>query len=472
MEIRQFVDEGLGNSAHLVISERTGVAALVDPLRSIEPYLDAAAAAGVRITHVLETHLHSDFLSGSRELAARTGARVCASASAGLEFEHQPLHDGDILEVGDLRIQVLATPGHTPEHISFVVSDVTIPDQPPVLFSGGSLLVGAVARTDLLGHEHTVGLAQDLYRSLHEKILRLPDAVQVFPTHGAGSFCTAAPGGERQTTIGRERQFNPYLHVPSAPQFAQLMAGAMPSYPTYFRHMAAINRRGPRVIGSLPDLAPLAPAEVAKRQDRGDAVVDLRSVADYLSGHVPGAYQVELRSAFASWVGWVVPFGTPIILVSSTPSAHGEAVRQLVVIGYDNLSGYLDGGMAAWERAGLSVARTQVLTVAEVRQRVTGGGPILVLDIRQNAEWEAGHIPGAVHVEGGILAEQGATLPQDRLIAVHCGHEPRAATALSVLERLGYQDLRLVRGGFGAWEQAEFPVERPAAAAPTASKAI
>lgn len=460
MQVQQFVDEGLGNSAHLVISERVGVAALVDPLRYVGPYLDAAARAGVRITQVFETHVHNDFVSGSREVAARTGAQICASAAAGLQFDHRPLRDGDVVLVGDLQFQALETPGHTPEHLSYVVEDRDALDQAPVLFSGGSLLVGAVSRTDLLGPEHTENLAHALYRSLHEKILRLPDEAAVFPTHGAGSFCTAAPGNERATTIGRERGTNLMLQIPSAEAFAIALVQGMPSYPSYFRRMAAINRQGPRLLGGLPALVPLPPPEVAKRLRHDEAVVDLRTVNQYLAGHIPGAYHVELRPAFASWVGWVVPFGRAVIIVSDVPDSHDEAVRQLSNIGYDDLAGYLEGGMSSWETYGLPVARTQTLSVAKVRQRLVRGEPVVVLDVRQDAEWQSGHIPGAVHIEGGALRERApAVLSKRETIAVHCGHEQRASTGLSILEREGFSDLRLVRGGWGAWERAGLPRE-------------
>src|SRR5216684_661502 len=234
MRVRKFVDEGLGNSAHLVISERRGVAALIDPIRDVDQYQEVAGREGVRITHVFETHIHNDFVSGSRELAALTGARIMASVGAGLEFDHQPVRDGDVVAIGDVSITVLATPGHTPEHVSFFARDTSRPEQPPVLFSGGSLLVGAVSRTDLLGHEHATGLAHELYRTLHERILRLDDDVVVHPTHGAGSFCTAAAGAESTTTIGRERRSNPLLALPDAQAFTERLLASMPSYPTYF----------------------------------------------------------------------------------------------------------------------------------------------------------------------------------------------------------------------------------------------
>lgn len=458
MRIQQFVDEGLGNSTHLVISERGGLAVLIDPLRDVDRYLDAATAAGVRVSHVFETHVHNDFVTGSRELAARVGARVVASAAGGLAFEHDAVADGDVVAVGDVSFTVLATPGHTPEHVSYLARDLSTPGAPPVLFSGGSLLVGGVSRTDLLGHEHTTGLGRQLFQSLHEKILPLADDVAVYPTHGAGSFCTATPDAARQTTVGEERRTNPFLQLARPDELIAELARVMPSYPTYFHHMRAINQRGPRLLGGVPQLEPLAAADVAARMARGEAVVDIRPVARYLEGHIPGVYHVELRPAFAAWVGWVVPFATPVVLVSETTDVHEEAVRQLVRIGYDELPGFLAGGMGAWGQAGLPIARLPVLTVAQVRQRLEHVEPLLVLDVRQDAEWADGHIAGACHVEAGALADDDHGLPRAVPLAAHCGHEQRSATALSVLERRGYPNLHLIEGGWSAWLAAGYPV--------------
>jgi glyoxylase-like metal-dependent hydrolase (beta-lactamase superfamily II)/rhodanese-related sulfurtransferase len=324
----------------------------------------------VCITHVLETHLHNDFLSGSRELASLAGARITASAGAGLEFDHHPVREGDVIPLGEVRISVVATPGHTPEHVSYLARDTSRPTDPPVLFSGGSLLVGAVSRTDLLGHDHATGLTHELYRSLHEKILPLGDEVVVYPTHGAGSFCTAAASAESTTTIGRERRTNLFLTESSPDAFAARLESSMPSYPKYFQHMRALNKRGPRIIGGVPRLAPLTAIDVHARQQRGQAVVDIRSIHDYARAHIPGVFHVELRAAFSSWVGWVVPFGTPVILVAETELVHEYAVRQLIRIGYDELPGYLEGGMEAWINAGLPIETTVKLTMRELRERL------------------------------------------------------------------------------------------------------
>jgi hydroxyacylglutathione hydrolase len=458
MRIREFQEPGLGNTAHLVISETKVVAALIDPLRDVDQYLDVARAEGVQITHVFETHIHNDFLSGSRELASISGARIVASADACLEFGHQPVRDGDTICVGDVRFTVVATPGHTPEHVSFLVEDLSVPSEPPTLFSGGSLLVGSVSRTDLLGHEHATGLAHQLYHSLHDKILPLGDDVVVYPTHGGGSFCTAdASAGS--TTIGRERRTNPLLALAGPDTFAEHVLRTMPNYPTYFNSMRAINRRGPTVLGRLPHLARLTPQDVYERHQRGEAVVDMRSIYDYARGHIPGVFHVELRPAFGSWVGWIVPPGTPVVLVSDSSEMHQYAVRQLIRIGYDDLPGYLDG-MTAWEQAGLPVERVAILTMREVRARLQRGDPLVVLDVRQAHEWRVGHIPDAELVEAGDIAGADLCMPQDRLVATHCEHGQRAATALSVLERRGYENLALIAGGMDEWRSDGGEVER------------
>ncbi len=460
MFVKQFVFEGLGDSSHMVGSEQVGVAAVIDPLRDVDIYLDAANELGVRITHIFETHLHNDFISGSRELNAKTGAAIYASAGANLQFEHQPLREGDEVRVGDLVVQVIETLGHTPEHVSYLVRDETAPSEAPVLFSGGSLLVGSVSRTDLLGREHAVDYAHDLYRSLHDKILKLPDNVEVYPTHGGGSFCTVKAEKARSTTIGAERRFNRFLQAELPEEFAEELLENLPRYPTYFKYMSEINRKGPRILGKLPELAPLSAQEVLVRQEQGEAVVDTRPVFDYVAGHIPNAYEVHLRPAFATWVGWVVPFGAPIVIVSNSTDVHEEVVRQLIRIGYDNLSGYLDGGMAAWEGAGLPIARHGVITAEELRRQLDRGEPVRVLDVRTDAEWEAGHIPEALHIEAGILPEQGLAVPEDEPIVAHCGTQERSATSLSVLERLGFKNLRLIPGGWAAWEKAGLPIKR------------
>jgi hydroxyacylglutathione hydrolase len=459
MLIREFVDEGLGNTSYLVASEEAGLAAVIDPERDVDRYLQVAEGLGLRLRYALDTHLHNDFVSGVRELAAQAQVQVGASAGAELGFEHVPLAEGDSLALGDLTVGILATPGHTPEHISFTIA-TSKQAVPQAVFTGGALMVGGAARTDLLGPEWTTELARQLYGSLHGKLLKLPDAVRVYPTHGAGSFCAAPVAAERTTTIGRERATNYLAQPQTVEQFVTQATSGLPSYPTYFREMRGLNQRGPRVLGGLPVLKPMPVEEVRARQPQGAAVLDLRPALEFMAGHVPGAYSVALREAFGTWVGWVVPFGTPIILIShETAAEHEAAVRQLIRIGYDNLVGYLEGGLSAWQAAGLPTVAWPIITPGEVRDRLSRRDGLVVVDVRQDSEWQAGHIPGAIHIEGGQLPHHELKLGPDQPIAVHCGHHERSTTALALLEQRSFKNLMLMEGGMGGWEAAHFEVE-------------
>jgi len=457
--VEQFVDTGLGNSAYLVGSRETKQAALVDPLRDVDRYLAAAERLGVAITHVLDTHLHADFVSGARELAARAGTRIGASAEAKLGFDHQPLAEGDELSLGDLTLRVLKTPGHTPEHISFLLNEAES-KTPAALFSGGALIVGGAARTDLLGHELTEPLARHLYHTLHHKLMALPDEVSVYPTHGAGSFCVAPTSTERVTTIGRERKSNPLAQAQSEDEFVRRALSGLPSYPVYYREMRPINQRGPLVLGGVPALKPLSPEEVHGHLERGAAALDVRPRQAFAQGHIPGAYSIELGAPLVTWAGWLVPFGAPLILVAASARERDGAVRQLIRIGYDNLLGYLEGGLEAWARAGLRLEHVPAISAPELRERMRRGEALVVLDVRQDSEWAAGHIPGAVHIENGRLPWDDLPLPTDRPIAMYCQHGARSMAGLSVLARRGYRQLLLVTGGFAEWEVRGFEVTR------------
>jgi hydroxyacylglutathione hydrolase len=459
MLIRDFVDEGLGNTSYLVASEATGLGAVIDPERDVDRYFRVAEGLGLRLRYALDTHLHNDFVSGVRELALLPGVQIGASTGAKLGFNYLPLGDGDRLALGELSIGILATPGHTPEHISFTL---TQPNQtnPAAVFSGGALMVGGAARTDLLGPEWTTELARQLHDSLHGKLLKLPDEVRVYPTHGAGSFCAAPVSAERTTTIGRERATNYLARTTNIDEFVTLATSDLPTYPTYFREMRILNQRGPTVLGGLPKLPPMTSDDVLAQQANGAVIVDLRPTYEFVAGHIPGSFSVALREAFGTWVGWVVPFGTPIILVShETPAEHEAAVRQLIRIGYDHLSGYLKGGFDGWQADGRPVAPWGIITAAEVHDRLAQRDGLAIVDVRQRHEWQAGHIKGAVHAEAGTLAGQPLELKPDQPIAVHCGHHDRSATGLALLERRGFKNLHLIEGGFGALEQAGLPVE-------------
>jgi len=436
-------DEGLGNTSWL-IDLADGRVAVVDPGRHPGPYVSEAEHRGGRVAFSVETHLHADFVTGSRELAAH-GATVVAPAAGGLEWPHRPVHDGEVVDLGGLSMRALSTPGHTPEHLAYLLSDG---GRPVGVFTGGSLLVGAVARTDLVAPERTEELARDLWRSLHERILTLPDDLPVYPTHGAGSFCSAPAGDRRWTTIGEERATNPLLAAADEDTFVKALLEGLGTYPAYFAHLRDLNRAGPAVLGlPQPRLPALGPDDFRRRADRGATVVDARPAAAWAAGHVPGALAIPLRPAFASWLGWLIERDAPLLFLVGAEQVRAELVRQCLQIGYDHFVGELAGGMGAWAGAGLPV-RANPLTDAGRAGLVSGR----VLDVRQDREHAAGHIPGAVHVELGQLLGTGDRL--DDVEVVMCAHGERAATAASILERAGHPGVAVAVGGPEDWAAA------------------
>lgn len=460
MIVEPFFDEGLGNSSYLLAPDEGTTAVLIDPQRDVDRYLESAQRRGWRITHALETHLHADFVSGTRELAARTGATIVASQGAHLAFRHQGVRAREIFEAGGLRFQVLATPGHTPEHVCYLLLGKT--GQPEALFSGGTLLPGSAARTDLIGPESTEPLTRALFRSLRERILPLPDSLPVLPTHGAGSFCASGTRAERSTTIGDERRSNPLLTVPSEDAFLARALDNLPPYPDYFLRMRPLNQAGPAVLGRLPEPPPLSPAAVHGALDSGALLIDTRPAAAFDAEHIPGSFGIPLSSAFGSWVGWVVPPEPPIILLLDSSQASSDAVRQLIRVGYDRLEGYLAGGLDAWREAGFPTRSIERVAVEAV---VPGSRPHVV-DVREMSEWREGHIPGAMLIPLSRLRAQIPSLPRKPLL-VHCAHEFRSTIANSLLERAGFEVSHLV-GGFDAWRRAGRPID---GAAPSAISA-
>jgi hydroxyacylglutathione hydrolase len=436
------VDEGLGNSSYLV-DLGDGRALAVDPARDPGPYLAAAARRGLAIFYAAETHLHADFVSGSRELAAG-GALVLAAAAGRTGFPHLGLGDGDEVDLGGLTLRALATPGHTPEHLSYLLLDGS---RPTALFSGGSLLVGAVARTDLIAPERTGELARSLWRSLHQRILTLPDDLPVYPTHGAGSFCAAPVGGERSTTVGAEKAANPLLAAPGEDAFVKLLLGGLGSYPPYFLRLREVNRQGPELHGPGPwALSALTAGQVRARLSADATVIDARPIDSFAAGHIPGALSIELRPAFGTWLGWLADPGRDLVFVLEPGQDRADLIRQARNVGYERLAGELAGGMPAWQSAGLPASQVRVVAAAEIT------GP--VLDVRQDSEFEAGHVPGARHAELGALRET-APRPGGGPLTVMCGHGERAMTAASLLEAAaGQSGLEVAVGGPGDWAAA------------------
>jgi hydroxyacylglutathione hydrolase len=435
------VDPGLGNSAYLV-DLGDGRALVVDASRDLRATRRLVAEAGLRVAFAADTHLHADFLSGSRQLAVSDNAEVLASASGHRVFDHHGLRDGDEVDLRGLRLRALGTPGHTDEHLAFLLLD----DQQPLgVFSGGSLLVGAVARTDLVDPDRTEELARAQYRSVR-RLLELPDHVALWPTHGSGSFCSAPAGKDRTSTIGAERTGNPLLQAPDEDSFVATLLAGLGTYPPYFRWLGEANRLGPTLLPQRLEIEPMPPAAVSTAQTSGAAIVDVRTVAAFAAAHVQGAVSIPLRPAFASWLGWLADHERPLVVVREPDQDIEEVLWQAAKIGYDNIVGELAGGVEAWSAAGLPTG-----SVPLVEPDAEDG--VRVLDIRQEAEFRAGHVPGAVNIELGRLPDAVDAL-RDVPTVVMCGHGERAMGAASILAARGFGRVNVLAAGPEDWADA------------------
>jgi hydroxyacylglutathione hydrolase len=441
----------LGNSTFLVSDPEAGEAVAIDPLRDVAQYLDRAEELGVRLTHSLETHVHNDFVSGSLELQAEVGARICAAEDSGLEFRFQPMGEASEIAIGRWRLRARRTPGHTPNHLSYIVLG---PDgRETAIFSGGALMVGAIARTDLFGPHLATHLALEAFRTLHVRLRNLPDDVVVYPTHGGGSFCAAASSGAPSSTMGQERLTNPYLTTTELMPFIARALHQGP-YPAYYKDMNPLNRRGANLIGrSLPALPSLSADLTDYHRKLGAAVIDVRSGRKYDRGHIPGSFNIGLEGPFSAWVGWVVERGRPIVLVGGSPREHRKAHRQLLRIGFDSVVGELDGGMDAWSASGRELTTFETAEVADLASWILSAEPMTVVDARNEDEWVHGHVPGAVRMPVPDIAHHAQELPREAPVAVHCGVGYRAAIAASLLEQAGLRRIIHVIGPYSDWDR-------------------
>ena len=468
MLFERFEDSGLSQFSYAVGCPGAGAIAIVDPRRDVDVYETFAADRDVEITHVLETHIHADFASGARELAERTGAALCLSAydegeKYDVSFPHRELEDGSTLELGSVRIQALHTPGHTPEHLSFLAFDThRSADVPEVMLSGDFLFVGSLGRPDLLGEEAKRKLARRLFNSVREKLAPLPDGLEIHPGHGAGSMCGAGMSARPLSTLGFERVANPYLDPGLDEEaFVEKILGSAPPFPPYYRRMKTLNASGPAILGDLPGRDAIPVEEFHALVEAGNVVVDLRDQLAFGGGHVPGALGIGVDGSLSTWAAWVVPYDQPILLVAETPFAVDPAVRALVRVGLDRIRGWLEGGMNAWRQEGLPIATLPQMSIPELSAALERGGAVNLLDVRGDGEWSGGHIDGAVHVHGGLLEDRLDEVPRNgRPLAVICGSGYRSTVAASVLKRAGFEDVRNVPGGMRAWRSAGLPVAR------------
>ena len=445
MNVVPFVHEGLGNSSYLIGTDG-GSALLVDPDRTVQRYLDAADARGWRIETVLETHLHADFVSGAHELAAAMGAKLFVPEGEGLRLPHEDVRGSERWTFDGLEVESIASPGHTPEHMSYVIHSGS---QPPMLFSGGSLIVGGAARTDLISPEMTDPLTRAQYRTLKTAFGGLPDETLLYPTHGGGSFCSAGSGGSRTSTLGAERSSNPLLAFDSEDEFAAWFPTTFPSTPAYYFRMRAFNQAGPRLRREIDAPLMLSPQEFDARRKSG-IVVDTRPMEEYLTSHIAGSLSNEFRDSYAVWLGSTVPEGAELLFVTADGVSVDRVVDESLLVGYERFGGVLRGGISAWARAGLDVQATPLLRTAAAQQLIIDGG--IALDVRELNEFAAGHIEGALHIPLGSLSARIDEVPRDRPIVTYCGHGERATTGASILERAGITSLNTLKHGIGAWQ--------------------
>jgi hydroxyacylglutathione hydrolase len=436
----------LGNASFLVTDQTRGEAIVIDPHRDIDGYLRRADSLGVKITHSLDTHLHNDFVSGGRELHAEAGTDIADLAA------------GEDMVIGAVTVRALHTPGHTPEHLSYLLIER---DRPRALFSGGAVMIGAIARTDLLGPHLAVHLAMEALRTLQVRLRSLPDDVAVFPTHGSGSFCGTGGRSGHETTLGHERATNPFFQTTEVMQF---LARALNQgrYPAYYRDMAAINREGAPLLGRNPDPPPkLAVIEVVRLIEAGAAVVDVRLGREYDKGHIPGSYSIGLDGPLSAWVGWLVPRGRTIVLAGGTDREHREAQRQLHRIGFDAIAGALDGGIDAWRAGGGEVSTFETVDVEDMAAWILSAEPMTVVDARDEHEWAAGHVPGAVHMYVPDVPYRAGEVPPEAPVAVHCASGYRAGIAASLLEQAGLKRIIHVNGPYSDWDRLHLAESRP-----------
>lgn len=441
----------LAHASYLVASE--GIAAVIDPQRDVDIYLDAAAKKGLQIKHIIETHLHADFVSGHHELAERTGARIYLGKDAGASFTHTPIKDGDSLQFGQCRFDFMETPGHTIESICIAMTDLASPSRPRAVFTGDTLFVGDVGRPDLSGNYTPQELAAMLYKSLHEKLLKLPDETEIFPAHGAGSLCGRQMSNERSSTIGKERRTNYALQAPNCEEFIRLLTDNLPPRPEYFGREVELNRKGAVAIDEIPPPVPVHAPEVLRLQSEGAIALDTRPAMQFAVAHVPGSLHVALSGQYASWVARILGLDKRIILVGEDDDHLRESQLRLARVGIENVRAYLDGGIAGWIKGGYELDYIPQISVQEFAELMEHEKDrITILDVREPGEVEGGAMDNSVRIPLGQLTARTGELHPNKLIVVHCKGGYRSSIATSILRRAGFRDIANLTGGFDAWK--------------------
>jgi hydroxyacylglutathione hydrolase len=463
MQLHKIEVPGLAHYSYILGSE--GEAVVIDPKRDIDSYLQYASSQNMTISHILETHIHADYASGALELAHVTRAELWLSGhdegeEYSYKFKHREFRDGEELKVGSVRIVALHTPGHTPEHLSFTVYDNQRSVSVPVaLLSGDFVFVGSLGRPDLLGDAAKQRLAGELFHSLHKGLTKLPDGIEIYPAHGAGSLCGSGMSERQESTLGYERACNPFFAEPDETKFIQKILNSVPPLPDYYKRMKRLNAEGPQLLGGIPGKTAISLPQFKDHIGQADSVIlDLRRPEAFGGAHIPGAFNIGAGQNLSMWAAWVLPYDRPIFLIGDDSTDYEQASRSLVRVGLDDVRGYLKGGMAAWTESGLKQAHVPQISVEELHNRANRA---FVLDVTSNGEWNSGHIEGATHLMAGDLSEHLTELPRDKEIHVMCGSGYRSSIASSILGKSGFHKVINVLGGMTAWNRRGFPVVKP-----------
>jgi hydroxyacylglutathione hydrolase len=454
VRIEQFFLGCLAHASYLVASE--GIAAILDPQRDVDLYLDYAKQHDLKIEHIIETHLHADFVSGHHELAERSGARIYLGQDAHATFPHTAIKDGDTLQFGNARFNFLHTPGHTIEGVCAVLTDLASPNHPRAVFTGDTLFVGDVGRPDLSGDHTPQELAAMLYQSLHEKLLKLPDDTEIFPAHGAGSLCGRQMGSERSSTIGKQRRTNYALLARSEEEFIHLLTDSLPPRPEYFGRDVELNRHGASSLGQLPPPKPLRAPEVLRLQSEGAIILDTRPAMEFAVAHVPGSLHIALSGQYASWAARILGLDRRIILVGEDADQLRESQLRLARVGIEHVDAYLDGGITGWLKGGYEldyIPQISAHELAELQEKEKDH--LAILDVREPGEVETGAFEDSIRIPLGQLPDRTAELDPSKLIVVHCKGGYRSSIATSILRRAGLREIADLTGGFDAWKSAD-----------------
>lgn len=457
MLLKHFFIGKIAHSSYILAGKKT--CAVIDPQRDVDIYIEEANYRDLKITHIFQTHLHADFVSGHMDLAERTGAKIHVAKSAGCTFDHIGLSEGDSVELDEMILQVMETPGHTPEHLSYVVIDKSRAESPIGVFVGDTLFVGDVGRPDLFP-DIAENLAEKLFHSVHHKLLSLPDFVEVYPAHGAGSLCGRSMGAKWQTTIGYERRFNAALQITDMKTFVRSLTQGMPAAPDHFSRCSRINRSGPSRLSDLPVMVPLSTHQFQKRMGNPSVMVmDIRGYHAYAGQHITGAWHLDLNGNFPTFAGWVLQMDKEILIVADDDKKASEAAVWARRVGLDNITGYLDGGMISWATAGLRTSRIGLISAEDLHDMITGHLNFLLIDVRAPREFEDNHIEGAINIPVAELRIRHRELERETPIVLICSSGNRSSLGASILEQHGFNNITNVAGGMSGYGAAGYTRE-------------